>query len=185
MIEFSHNGTTYVYDFDLLCCEQTEVAQSIYHFRQQQLQSPPRSLPDYLGAGAGRFMSTALAWLLRKKEGETVEEFDSMKVSETERFINRLPSADFARLRDEVQADFFDRAGIVDIVSLQQSLAISQEISAAVSALTPGVRARLGTLLGSTMSGSDSSPVESSGDELTTPETAPSSGVSPETTPSD
>jgi hypothetical protein len=138
LIEFSHNGFVYVYDFDTLCIEAMHLAKSVFEFANNQLRNPARSLHEYEMTGQMDFTLKGMAYLVRKKtEDGKLEVFDRKEtVGPARKFLASLTSRHWDEL-ERAKANFFARLNIVDYGSVLQSMPLIGELSGSIQQSQP------------------------------------------------
>lgn len=160
---FTHNGKTFIYDYSCLVVEQIEVATQVYMLAQHQAQNPPQTVRDLKMSGAANIESTALSFLLCKQSADGgLEPFNRTLVDHAEDFIRSLPPDDWKRLQ-ECKADFFSRAGIVDVGLITPYLPLLQKLVVA-SSLARTTQQSVPAEPGSSVTMNDGSTLESQAD---------------------
>lgn len=143
------NGKTYVYDFDLLTFAQVMHAEAVFNYAQEKIMNPPARFEDVKMTGGLNWLSRAFSHLLIEclPEGG-FGEYELSKVDRTQEFIEaQLTSRDFRRLGEECKADFFDKAGLVDSVSLRQLKMQLQPLLGLLSENPAGIKGLSGSEL--------------------------------------
>jgi hypothetical protein len=102
-------GITFIYDFDLLRIEQICLAEEVFEYKRQQINTPPRRFDEILTSGGGGYFYTALGYMLVKTIDGKPQKYEGLtSASEAVQFVSRLGGDDYSRLR-EVVNDFFTR----------------------------------------------------------------------------
>lgn len=137
-IEFEHGGEVWAYDFDSEVCgyERFLQAHAIWHFQQRVYAAKPETFAELQETGATEADRRALAWLLIEvdEDGKDME-FHDQSIARATAFLKGLPMREHAKLK-EVKDDFFGRAGLYNVVSMQ-------ELASLYGASTNGMVARL------------------------------------------
>lgn len=115
--EFTNNGQTYEYRYDLLTNVQVRLAETVYRTMHQRQDKAPGSITEALAAGNHNYKIYALSFLLRKKNADgSVANFEKPDVMTWEKspafqFVENLPATRETDI-EEVLTDFFQRAGL-------------------------------------------------------------------------
>ena len=116
--EFEFNGKKYVYDFNILTCEQCELAREVGEFRVNAQNNLPGSFAEFKKSGATDWLQLIMAYLLREMKGNEILPF-SLNKAESETFAfckNIVGYANVKRLR-ECLNDFFTNIELSSIGS--------------------------------------------------------------------
>lgn len=141
------NGKTYIYDFDLLTFAQVMHAEAVFSYAQEKIMNPPSRFEDVKMTGGLNWLSRAFSHLLveRLPDGE-ISGYELTRVDRVQDFIEtQLSSRDFRRLTEDCKADFFDKAGLVDAVSLRQLKMQLQPLIGLLSENPTGIKALSGS----------------------------------------
>ena len=110
-LDFTFNGKTFKYDFNILSVEQAELAREAGEFKINQINSEPESFRQVIRSRGAEWLSIILSYLLRETKDGIVQPFNKDKAeTDVEIWIKRLPVNYLEDLRSCVK-DFFSGIG--------------------------------------------------------------------------
>ncbi len=110
-LDFTFNGKTFKYDFNILSVEQAELAREAGEFKINQINSEPESFRQVIRSRGAEWLSIILSYLLRETKDGIVQPFNKDKAeSDVETWIKSLPVIHLEDLRSCVK-DFFTGIG--------------------------------------------------------------------------
>ena len=183
-VEFTHEGTTMVYDYDIINLEQRDTAKAIYQIGTEMAASPPESISKLLLAGGHSITLAAFGFIFRRVlPGGELEPFSVEAAQGVNlEFVKNLPAGEFGDKLMECQEDFFFRAGVADLEQIRQLRAYAAAQEGLQRRLTDLAQGAL-QLLNNTSESVRSTAQEKSNDGSSLKdETARSSGTSRKTT---
>lgn len=118
---FEHEDQRFLYDLDVLPVVAYRRAHSVYLFQSQVIQNPPSTWREYEASGAADADERAFAHLLIEldEEGDPKPYRGGKSAETAQKFLNVLP-AKYRHDLEECRKDFFEEAGLLNIVSLKQ-----------------------------------------------------------------
>ncbi len=110
-LDFTFNGKTFEYDFNILSVEQAELAREAGEFKINQINSEPESFRQVIRSRGAEWLSIILSYLLRETKDGIVQPFNKDKAeTDVETWIKSLPVNYLEDLRSCVK-DFFTGIG--------------------------------------------------------------------------
>jgi hypothetical protein len=110
-LDFTFNGKTFKYDFNILSVEQAELAREAGEFKINQINSEPESFRQVIRSRGAEWLSIILSYLLRETKDGIVQPFNKDKAETyVEIWIKSLPVNNLEDLRSCVK-DFFTGIG--------------------------------------------------------------------------
>ena len=105
---FEYDGKKFVYDFNILTCEQVELAREVGEFRINAQNNLPESFAQFKKSGATEWLQLIMGYLLREVVADMVMKF-SINDAESKAYVfakNIVGYKEVKRLR-ECLNDFF------------------------------------------------------------------------------
>ncbi len=183
-VEFEHEGSRWVYDYDIITMEQRESARAVVLFGLELTKTPPAGLDKLFLAGGHNITLRMMAYLIRRVNAEgSIDPFmPEAAQGEALNFMRNLPAVKIEKEVMKCQDDFFFRTSTPDlelIRHLRAYAAAEEGARATVHGLVQGalnLSKKAADAAVSTIQ--ENSPAASS----TKDETVPSSGKQPRAT---
>jgi hypothetical protein len=136
--DFTNNGKTYRYDFNILTVEQVELAREVGEFKYNQSQNEPSGFRQVVDSGGAKWLIIAMSYLLRQIDAKgAILPFNKTKAeTDTEEFVRNLPVSQWNELRG-CASDFFTAIGKNQIAS---QMLVGEPKKSAIEMLLPALR---------------------------------------------
>lgn len=113
------DGSKYLYDFDELTLEQVNSATVLFNLYNEQVHSPPRNVDQMITGGTIELVLRAVSYLVVPVNEDVTDAFKREVIGSVLKSLRAMKSSEYRKLLD-IKADFFARAGIVDVESFRQ-----------------------------------------------------------------
>lgn len=112
-VEIEQDGRKFIYDFNIINIEQSELAAINLEFKYNQQQNPPDNARKIIDSKAGEWLSICASCLLREEIKGEVKPFSrDLAMSDVEKFVKGLaPAIKYDKLLRDIVNDFFCSIG--------------------------------------------------------------------------